>query len=330
MTEHAYITTALDFTDTINPWVGYSNPHKDSSDSLEVCISLDGTTPDIPFRSISKTGEWYTFSLTSEESATLRNSTVGARVVYFILKETLGGSTYYDTKSVTFAVTDEDRPRIIYRDMYRCDNNGTRSDNGNKVFLSAAMEYSNSPCVMRFRSKEEGASTYGAWDTLSTTNDEFLGVITGTFDVSKGYQLQLGVVDSVGKESYITLRIPTEDILVHFGEGGKAIGIGKRVSDTDSGVIVGWEATFDEGYEGTHKDIYAEDILSSAFPIGNTPIYTDSSTQNLPNTSYAESVGNVRKRPGFSVVTLISDNGQIAVNIYKNSIWGGWKYITPQ
>ena len=92
----AVLLTAKDFTDEENPVITYSNTAGTAVESLQACISLDGTNDDIAYRDISVTGSSYTFVLTAAEKSVLYNAmpTVNSRRVIFQLKTVIGGITY--------------------------------------------------------------------------------------------------------------------------------------------------------------------------------------------------------------------------------------------
>lgn len=102
----ANITNAPNFNDTQNPTITYSNPAGNSVTSLQACISLTGSTDDIAYRDISKTGTSYTFNLTQAERNVLLNATTSSnsRTVKFFVRTILGGNTFYSTQDVTFSV----------------------------------------------------------------------------------------------------------------------------------------------------------------------------------------------------------------------------------
>ena len=102
----ATITSAPDFTDAENPVLRYSNPAGNAVTSLKACISLTGSTDDISYRDITKTGSSYTFNLTDAERNVLRNATTSnSRKVYFYLWTVIGGVDYRVSKEVTFSIS---------------------------------------------------------------------------------------------------------------------------------------------------------------------------------------------------------------------------------
>lgn len=103
----ASLTAAPNFNDEQNPTITYSNPAGNNVDSLQVCISLTGSSDDIKYRDIPKTGTSYTFSLTEAERDVLRKATLSGsdtRTVNFTLKTEVGGTTYRSTLTKNFTV----------------------------------------------------------------------------------------------------------------------------------------------------------------------------------------------------------------------------------
>lgn len=102
----ASIVSAPDFNDEENPTITYSNPAGNNVAALEACISLDGSAADIAYRSISKTGTTYTFSLTEAERNVLRSATGGgnSRTVFFIVRTNIGGSLGNGSIRRTFTI----------------------------------------------------------------------------------------------------------------------------------------------------------------------------------------------------------------------------------
>lgn len=98
----ATLNTASAFNDTGNPTITYSNPAGNAVTSLKVKID------NLSYRDVSKTGNSYTFSLSSAEMNTLRNSvssTSTSKTVTFTLQTVIGGSTLTSTATSTFSLT---------------------------------------------------------------------------------------------------------------------------------------------------------------------------------------------------------------------------------
>lgn len=102
------------FTDENNPVMTYSNPAGNNVDQLDACISLTGSNPDVPYRTISKTGSSYTFELTEEERETLRNAfpDAASAVVKFYIRSIIGGEYFFNSIDVPFTIV-PGYPRVI-------------------------------------------------------------------------------------------------------------------------------------------------------------------------------------------------------------------------
>lgn len=106
----ATLVAAQDFPDTGSPTITYNNPAGSLVDSLQACISLDGSTDSVPYRDISKTGTTYQFNLTAAERNTLLGGTPNSNTltVTFIVKTVLAGVAYYSSLTKVMTVTDAD------------------------------------------------------------------------------------------------------------------------------------------------------------------------------------------------------------------------------
>lgn len=102
----ATLTGAPSFTDEGSPTITYKNPVGNAVTKLEACISLDGSSPDVPYRDVPINGTSYTFNLSDTERDTLRaaTTTANSRKVKFFLQSTIEGKLYRDWKEVNFSV----------------------------------------------------------------------------------------------------------------------------------------------------------------------------------------------------------------------------------
>lgn len=102
----AQITAAPNFTDIENPTINYQNPAGNSVTTLQACISLTGSTDNISYRDIPKTGTSYTFQLTEAERNVLRAATPNSNTlsVIFYIKTVIGGQTFYATANRTLTI----------------------------------------------------------------------------------------------------------------------------------------------------------------------------------------------------------------------------------
>ena len=102
----ATITAAPNFTDIQNPTINYQNAAGNSVSSLQACISLTGSTDNITYRDIPKTGTSYTFELTEAERNVLRAAAPNSNTlsVIFYIKTVISGQTYYATATRTMTI----------------------------------------------------------------------------------------------------------------------------------------------------------------------------------------------------------------------------------
>ena len=115
----ANLTGADNFNDEANPSIYYSNPAGNSVTSLMACISLTGSTDDIVYRDVPKTGSSYQFVLTDTERNVLRNAmTTNSLMVIFYLRTIIGNNTFYSTmeKTVTLVNGNPTFTNFTYKD----------------------------------------------------------------------------------------------------------------------------------------------------------------------------------------------------------------------
>lgn len=98
--------SVANFNDEQNPVLKYTNNAGNAVTSLQACIaSSNGSTIYAAYRDISKTGNSYTFNLTTAERTALRNATTGKNITLaFYVKTVLGGGTYYSSKTATMTI----------------------------------------------------------------------------------------------------------------------------------------------------------------------------------------------------------------------------------
>jgi len=104
----AQITAAPNFTDIQNPTINYQNSAGNSVTTLQACISLTGSTDNISYRDIPKTGTSYTFQLTEAERNVLRAAAPNSNTlsVIFYIKTVISGQTFYETATRTMTIVD--------------------------------------------------------------------------------------------------------------------------------------------------------------------------------------------------------------------------------
>lgn len=301
--------------------------------------------------SVSVEGKTYTGqSITSDilQNTTV-NQTAGNQSIWAFVTDSRGLTGGISQSILVLPYT---KPNVISASgasavqCFRANEDGTASAEGEKIFVRAKRQYSplryygedHNTCVLRWRSKAEGDTTFGEWHTLlsaGATSDEFSGIIKinlddASFSRSSAYTVEIGVLDKVGQESSVSFSIPEGAVTVHLKRGGKALGIGRYAGD-DNTVGVAWKTLFYGGFTGTSLFPEANDVFAFAesCPNGVTPFLANTGTTNKPTAGYfAYAPGIVFKfNDTYALVYMFGYYGSVAVCNSVMDTWGEWKYI---
>ena len=134
----------------------------------------------------------------------------------------------------------------------RCTSGGTPSPSGTHLLIQAGRKYSaitandvqKNFCILRYRYKTDGASSFGAWSTLiakdSLDSNFYSGVISGIeLDVKTSYQVEIAVLDDIGESNVMQFDIQTDAVALHLKAGGKGAAFGKYAEE-DGLLDVDW------------------------------------------------------------------------------------------
>ena len=146
---------------------------------------------------------------------------------------------------------------------YRSDGNGKRIGNSTSLLIRAKRFYHSvnglNQCALQWRRKLSTAAWGGdedGWIDLvskATTNtDEYNSLLSGVvFDLRKSYTVQIRAIDDIGEKDIKTFDIPTQDVALHLGKGGKNVSVGTYCDyseEYDYTFRSAWKAIFDEGF----------------------------------------------------------------------------------
>lgn len=160
---------------------------------------------------------------------------------------------------------------------YRSDGNGKRVGNSTSVWIKAKRTYysidGKNQCALQWRKKlttEEWKDSVHLWLDLitktDTSTDECNAMLSGeVFDLKKSYTVQIKAIDEVGEHDIKTLEIPTMDVALHLGKGGKNVSVGTYCDySKDYTFYSEWDAYFD-------KDVNVFGKLNAAYiaPLGD-------------------------------------------------------------
>ncbi len=136
---------------------------------------------------------------------------------------------------------------------YRSDADGKRSGSSTRLWVKAARSYydvsGKNTCTLQWRSKLSTASWEDdTWEVLlsdTDTTDEFSDLTSGEFALDKSYNVQIRAIDDVGEYDIKTFEIPTRDVALHLGAGGKRVSVGSYCIDEEYTFHCEWKAIFD-------------------------------------------------------------------------------------
>lgn len=141
---------------------------------------------------------------------------------------------------------------------YRSDGNGKRTGNSTSLWIKAKRSYyavsGKNGCALQCRWKETAEtwndSTHQWKDLLAkgATTDEYNALLQGVvFDLKKSYTVQIRVIDDIGEYDIKTFEVPTQDVALHLGKGGKNVSIGSYCDYSEERTFHSeWKAIFDD------------------------------------------------------------------------------------
>jgi hypothetical protein len=127
------------------------------------------------------------------------------------------------------------------------------------VWIKAKRSYYNlsqkNSCKLQWRRKystEEWDDSTHKWADLLTatdTSDEYNAMIPNVvFDLKKSYTIQIKAVDDIGEHDTKTFDVPTEDVALHLGKGGKNVSVGGYCDYSEDYTFRSiWKAYFEDG-----------------------------------------------------------------------------------
>lgn len=140
----------------------------------------------------------------------------------------------------------------------RCTADGIASDSGTYLHIKGTRNYTKintdgivNTCSVRCRYKPEGGSWshdsgagVGVLLWTDTSTDTFDVVLAGIVeDKLKAYTVELNIIDDTYIPSAILFNIPSENVTIHFREGGNGVAVGKY-SQNEKEFECGWNARF--------------------------------------------------------------------------------------
>lgn len=214
ITRAATITSAPNFNDTANPTIQYSNPAGNSVTSLEACISLTGSTDNIAYRDIPKTGTSYTFNLTEAERNVLRAATPNSNTlsVKFYIRTIIGGTTLRDNVTKTMTIVNANP---TFSASYKDTKSATTAITGNNQKIirnqSTLQVSATSLSAKKYATISSVACTLNGVNYSGTISGTTCTFNIGTVNLSSNAQATVKVTDSRGNTATNNLNITILD-----------------------------------------------------------------------------------------------------------------------
>lgn len=228
----------------------------------EYTLELNGVT-----KTLTKSGEVSFGAINASRDITLSVTAKDSR-----------GNTTTATKTVT--VTAYSKPLVVPLGnenailCYRSDGNGNRTGNSTSLWIKAKRSYyalsGKNGCALQWRWKKitDVWNDDEKWVDLipaSSTSNEYNALAPGTFDLKTSYIVQIRAIDDIGESDIKTFEVPTQDVALHLGKGGKNVSIGTYCDYSEERTFYSeWKAIFGGGVYIGDKTLkeYIKDVIN--------------------------------------------------------------------
>lgn len=196
------------------------------------------------------------------ESAVL--SQPGTHVINAAVRDSRG---FYGTCIQEIPVISYSKPSVESEYCYRSDGNGKKTNNSTSLWIKAKRSYSpvegKNTCALQWRWKKAAeAWNDKLWSDLlnrNTAGNEYNALIPGlVFDLKEAYTVQIRAIDEIGEYDIKTIDVPTEDVALHLGKGGKNVSVGSYCDYSE-------EYTFHSEW----KAIFDKEVIINGLPVAN-------------------------------------------------------------
>lgn len=169
------------------------------------------------------------------------------------------------------------KPSVQSAACYRSDGNGKKTGTSTSIWIKAKRSYSTvegkNTCALQWRWKLASEAWNDAshkWSDLlsktNTTTNEYNSPVSGVvFDLKSSYTVQIKAVDDIGEFDIKTFEIPTQDVALHLGKGGKNVSIGTYCDYSEERTFYSeWKAIFGGGVYIGDKTLkeYIQDVIN--------------------------------------------------------------------
>ena len=148
---------------------------------------------------------------------------------------------------------------------YRSDGNGKKTNSSTSVWIKAKRSYytvnGKNTCKLQWRMKPASSKWNDATHTWSdlipnttTSTDEYNALLPDVvFEKTNAYTVQIQSIDDIGEYDIKTFDVPTEDVALHLGKGGKNVSVGSYCDYSEEYTFHSeWDCIFDKGINGVY------------------------------------------------------------------------------
>lgn len=138
---------------------------------------------------------------------------------------------------------------------YRSDGNGNRTGNSTSLWIKAKKSHHDvsgkNKCALQWRWKKASEEWSNQdWSPLlpeDSASNEYNASVPGVFALTESYTVQIRAIDTVGESDIKPLEVPTQDVALHLGKGGKNVAIGTYCDYSEERTFYSdWKAIFDK------------------------------------------------------------------------------------
>lgn len=199
-----------------------------------------------PIASYSTTANGVTYSSSSFTTGTLVNS-VGNNITTKVVDKR--GRSYSTSKSIGTTLS-YSKPIISTLNVYRCDSNGNKNDQGDHVqvtFHASVTPLNNkntAEYILKYKKSSDGGYTEFNFEEIVQTQGLFAETFTYRFaaDTGSSYDVRVDVTDNHYTTSRTT-SASTAFVMMHWNAAGDGMGIGK-VSELPNVLDIGMQTRF--------------------------------------------------------------------------------------
>lgn len=158
---------------------------------------------------------------------------------------------------------------------FRSDGNGNRVGNSTSLWVKAGRSYHSvsgkNKCKLQWRWKPIAVAwddTKHLWSDLlskDAATDEYNAQVPGEFYLKEAYSVQIRAIDDIGEYDIKPFEIPTQDVALHLGKGGKNVSIGTYCDYSEERTFYSeWKAIFGGGVVIGDKTLkeYIKDVIN--------------------------------------------------------------------